>query len=279
MTVIIRPAVATDYPSFARLSTELAAGSDPTPSQTSFELDYLPTTLFAVGGDFAALGYVYVQIFDGVGYVRHLVTDPTCRRLGIGRALMEAARAMFLKAGAGEWCLNVIPTNTPAVALYESLGMSKRYLSIPLKLGWGVVDALPASSAVYDVAEPSSAMDTAFEERFFLIPGQLKTERQLPRRKIVAALRGTEVFGVAVFKIDFPGASPFRVTNADAIRPLLEGVKKWAEHDHLHLMIENDPASAEVLLRAGAVKKFDIVHLRGALAVRPQVATWPSAGP
>jgi RimJ/RimL family protein N-acetyltransferase len=44
------------------------------------------------------------------------------RRRGFGRALMRAAESWALEAGVRKLELHVFPHNTPAIALYESLG-------------------------------------------------------------------------------------------------------------------------------------------------------------
>jgi len=51
-----------------------------------------------------------------------LVVDPTCRRQGIGRALMAAAEAWAEEQGAASLELNVYEFNEDAIAFYRALG-------------------------------------------------------------------------------------------------------------------------------------------------------------
>ena len=51
-----------------------------------------------------------------------LYVTPGSRRLGVGRALLEGARAFAARAGASSMVLQTALTNLPAQTLYESLG-------------------------------------------------------------------------------------------------------------------------------------------------------------
>ncbi len=54
-----------------------------------------------------------------------LFVTPAARRMGAGRALMEAARAEAQRAGVARLELATAKTNVPAQALYESLGWTR----------------------------------------------------------------------------------------------------------------------------------------------------------
>nr|MCH9681594.1 GNAT family N-acetyltransferase [Deltaproteobacteria bacterium] len=130
----IRSAQVPDYPVFARLYEELETG-DPTPAPQTFEHDLMADVLvFERDGD--VVGYTYFQVLDGVGTIRHIVTDTQCRGQGVGRALMAEVAARVRAQGSDRWCLNVKPDNQPAVALYTRMGMQFQYASVAMRMGW-----------------------------------------------------------------------------------------------------------------------------------------------
>ena len=53
-----------------------------------------------------------------------VVTDPEQRRRGLSRAVLCHLLARGQEAGATGACLQVVASNEPAIALYESLGFS-----------------------------------------------------------------------------------------------------------------------------------------------------------
>jgi GNAT superfamily N-acetyltransferase len=61
---------------------------------------------------------------DGLGVVSRLLVSPAARRLGIGRGLLEAARAEAASRGLVPM-LEVVTWQRPAVSLYEALGWSR----------------------------------------------------------------------------------------------------------------------------------------------------------
>jgi ribosomal protein S18 acetylase RimI-like enzyme len=78
------------------------------------------TWVAEVHGSVAGYLIAYGRALDGVErpYVGGVGTDPAFQRRGIGRELMYAAMA----ANPGLW-LHVRAGNTPAISLYESIGM------------------------------------------------------------------------------------------------------------------------------------------------------------
>ncbi|MGP8078246.1 MAG: N-acetyltransferase family protein [Thermoplasmata archaeon] len=59
---------------------------------------------------------------EGAGYVSMVVVDPTQRRRGHARRLLEEARRASERRGRGFVVLDVLESNAPARALYESIG-------------------------------------------------------------------------------------------------------------------------------------------------------------
>ena len=74
--------------------------------------------LVAVLGE-KVVGYLGVQVVCGEGSVTNVAVDPTCRRRGIARALFGAC---FAGGNMDFLTLEVRPSNTAALALYQGLG-------------------------------------------------------------------------------------------------------------------------------------------------------------
>jgi ribosomal-protein-alanine N-acetyltransferase len=72
-------------------------------------------------GDEVVAYIVFWQIRDDV-QVNNIAVHPDCRGLGIGEALMQFAIAKVRGEGAAFMTLEVRPSNTAAVALYQKLG-------------------------------------------------------------------------------------------------------------------------------------------------------------
>ena len=71
-------------------------------------------------------GYVGLQILLDEGYLCNLAVSEAFRRRGIGKALMTAAIECCKAHGCAFLSLEVRPSNTAAVRLYEALGFTKR---------------------------------------------------------------------------------------------------------------------------------------------------------
>ncbi|MBJ7459314.1 MAG: GNAT family N-acetyltransferase [Thermoleophilaceae bacterium] len=86
----------------------------------------------AEGTDGAVLGFVFCVEREGlaayesgpaIGYVEEIAVVESARELGIGRALMEAARLRFRERGYAWFELSTVPGNEDARAFYARLGM------------------------------------------------------------------------------------------------------------------------------------------------------------
>ena len=65
-------------------------------------------------------GYLVCSRYADVWHLMNIAVDPASRRRGIARALLEA---LLQRAGREEpYTLEVRPSNTPAIALYEQFG-------------------------------------------------------------------------------------------------------------------------------------------------------------
>jgi GNAT superfamily N-acetyltransferase len=261
----IRPATAADYPVFERLFPELRTG-DATSSERVWARDLAPQSL-VLDREGDAAGYVYFQILDGLGYIRHVVVDPNHRRAGVGLALMTEVAGRLRAAGIGEWCLNVKPDNEPAIRLYARMGMSLQYACVAMRMTWDIAERLPSASP-HLVVEPARAEDdTAVEAAFRLPRGLLAKQRAMAGARIFVAQQSDAIAGVAVFFPEFPGAYPFRAREAAHARALLAAMRGNADPSKawVQLVFEDAPDLAAAFEAAGARRHMEFVHLRGAV--------------
>lgn len=268
-----RPAVATDYEHFVRLLPELAV-DDPTPSRERWEMAMAPDTLlFEEAGE--VVGYAFLQVLHGTGYVRHVVVDPAHRGRGHGRTIMAVLARRFREAGCSEWCLNVKPENTTAVRLYKGVGMEERYVSTALRIDWSAAAGLPEPERAVTARRLEASEATAVEAAFGMVTGTL-TAALAQAWKVVlrlvdpAAPEAARV-GVASFDPHFPGAFPFRVGRPSYARALLDAMRANAtpEHSFVGLVVEDDAALTRHLVEHGATVRMEILHFRGALSAAP----------
>jgi ribosomal protein S18 acetylase RimI-like enzyme len=69
--------------------------------------------------------------FDGHrGWVYYLAVDPSARRKGLGRALMQAAEAWLCRMGAPKIQLMVRADNTQALAFHRALGLEDQNVTV-----------------------------------------------------------------------------------------------------------------------------------------------------
>ena len=259
----IRDATASDYGAYVRLVAELGV-DDPVPSATRFVDELRARTLVAVDAHDEVIGYVLVEELHGVGYIRNIVSDPARRRTGVGVALMAAARARFLAAGATTWCLNVKPDNAAAIGLYARFGMRTAYRSTILRLPSGI--ALPPTDLV--LAPLPAERDADVEPLLRLLPGQLASARTRPSRYVLGLSRGDELLGACVYIPAMPGAFPFRLrspAHAAAFIALLRTFTSIPNAAFLQVGVEDDDALAAEVLRLGAYVQLELLHLRGPL--------------
>lgn len=253
----IRPANAADYDAFARMYPQLNT-PDPTPSRERWERELAPRTIVAGDGD--VVGYCYAQVLRDTGYVRHLVSDASARRSGVGRALMQAMLERFRAAGCTRFCLNVKPDNEPALSLYRGFGMKVAYASTAMGLPWSAVERLPPGQG------RPGLDDAAAEARFALPAGQIADARSMPGR-VVVTLFEEGVVGLAIFDTNFPGAFPFRVADPSRVRPLLEAMfpHRRPTDARVNVVIDDGPEVEARILEVGGEVRLRTLHLEGPL--------------
>lgn len=75
--------------------------------------------------DEGPIGMILCRAVAGEAEILTLAVDPTRRRRGAGRALVEAAAGMAATLGAEEMFLEVAVDNPAALALYEAAGFAR----------------------------------------------------------------------------------------------------------------------------------------------------------
>jgi GNAT superfamily N-acetyltransferase len=260
----LRAAAPGDYPAFTRLFGELAVDDPPAPRER-WQADLMPATVVAER-DGEVVGYCYFQLLQDSAYVRNVAVAPAGRRAGIGRALMETARAAARARGLSRWQLNVKPDNDAAIALYRSLGMRPAYTSTALRFPWSLVAALPAPPrpTTARLLEPARF---ARVEQALRVPAGLDTEVRTDRVLLELTDAAGTPLGYARFSPGFPGAFPFRLAEPALARPLLEEMQRHARPGlgYTQVVVEDDAALTALLCQAGAEVRERIVHYEGSL--------------
>lgn len=78
--------------------------------------------LVARGEDGMILGYGGLLVVLDEGYITNIAVAESCRRKGLGRAMLSALIDHCRESGASFLTLEVRQSNAPAIALYESMG-------------------------------------------------------------------------------------------------------------------------------------------------------------
>lgn len=261
--MLVRAARPDDYRMFARLHPELRT-PDAVPDEAWFRREMLATMLVAErDGSSEGVGIGYYQVLKGIGFLRMLITDPAVRRAGVGRALMDAVRARFTQSGCTEMCLNVLPTNAAAIALYESYGLRRAYGSKVLGFPWGLLDRAPAGRGEVHPIEPAD--DPRVERDTGMLPGLLADVRRKGGRLFGKIEETGSIVAAAIFDPNFPGAYPFRAWTLDHAVALLRAFRPHARPGDaaLGLVLEDLPDVADALLALGATLRLETMHMRG----------------
>lgn len=80
--------------------------------------------LLAVMDDMV-IGYTGMWLIVDEAHITNVAVLPSYRKLGIGKGMMQKALDIAKTKGAGSMTLEVRPSNTPALALYEKLGFEQ----------------------------------------------------------------------------------------------------------------------------------------------------------
>lgn len=139
--ILIRDAVPGDASALTWLNTE-AMGYDYPQDKTEEKLKKLLSSdrdkILAAELDGKLVGYLHLVDYDVLyaGHMKNIMgiaVDPSCRRMGIGRALLEAGEAWAKATGAEGVRLVSGESRTGAHAFYRSLGYQGDKMQLNLK--------------------------------------------------------------------------------------------------------------------------------------------------
>jgi GNAT superfamily N-acetyltransferase len=261
----IRAAVPTDHPTFVELVQELGV-DDPIPSLERFCDDLMPSTVIAER-DGLPVGYAVSRCMSDTLHVAHVVSAPSARRTGVGRALFDALVERARASGCGFLQLNVKPTNVAAIRLYESFGLAQTHTNLGLKIEWAVAEAKGDAETAARARSIEPEDDAALEVAWSMPSGMLAEQRARPNRvlRMIEVPRVRPAMGV--FDRGFPGVYPFHAHDAAHALALLRALRPFApENPLVFLMIENQTDLGAALVSAGADLRMETVFMRGPVA-------------
>jgi GNAT superfamily N-acetyltransferase len=258
----LRDAASEDHAAFVELFAELEVDEAPF-SQDRFVAEMLPTTILAEIGGMPA-GYAYFRLIGELVHLSQLVTAKATRRAGIGRALFGEVARRAKAHGCTSLMLNVKPQNEPAIALYESLGLTRRATNHALRVPWAMIDRLSDADAPLAVRPFDASEDERLERACGLTPGIFAERRAHPGRIFLAVEPGP---AVAVFDVAFPGIRPLHAPDLPHALSLLRAARPHAlpEHDGVNTLVEDQPALAKELLAKGAALRLEALAMGMAL--------------
>jgi GNAT superfamily N-acetyltransferase len=258
----VREASSGDYADFVRLFPELAI-DDPIPTREVFEREMMPTMLVAEL-DGVVAGVVNYHLLSGAAHVRIIITAKETRRRGVGQTLMTAVRDTLRATGCETWTLNVRPHNVAAIGLYEKMGMRRVLESQALRIPWAEVEKMPPLAT-----RPIRPEEDARIEEDLAIPTGLLALRRAQEGRVLLAIEDEgRVQAACAFDPAFPGAQPFRAARAVLAMGLLRALTPHAlpAHDFLFVSIEGQRAITNALLAHGAILRFEMLFMRGAVS-------------
>lgn len=264
-----RAAVDADHALFARFFAELEVPED-TPRLERWRSVMQPTSFF-LERDGTAVGYAWYEVFGTDGYVRHVVADPSARRTGVGRALMDELARTFRAAGCTRWRLNVKSTNHAAIALYRRVGMDVEYPTSVLRLPWNSLASLPRPAKTIEAREVETARAPAIERAFGLPAGRLATARTPAGARVLSLVDHHDPtnprVGIACFDPAFPGCFPFKVARPEFAHALLAALEPVSPRppEWIQLVVEDDVPLAKLFVKRGATELFEVLHFSGEL--------------
>jgi len=115
-----RPLVEADLDRVAAIERE--AFTDPWPRRSFVELLAEPHVRAVVHRDGRLAGYALFSLVAGEGEILNLAVDPSARRRGFGRRLLDAVLEAMRAAGTTAVFLEVRQSNHAAIELYAGAG-------------------------------------------------------------------------------------------------------------------------------------------------------------
>lgn len=264
----IRGARREDHAAYAELFRELGV-PDPIPDAETWTEKQVPTTLIAEESG-AVVGYLFYEHVGSTLYIRNVVSAPTARRRGIGRALMKEVLVRRRAPGTRDWCLNVKEDNVPAIRLYESLGLRIAYTTHVLQIPWSA--QVPASDAI-EVRTPLPGEGAVLEPALGLLSGLVEHHRKLERVLLAAFDEHGEAAGFASYNPAFPGAFPFKAKRVEVAGTLLRAMAPYRLYlqgddwrsTSVQLVLEDEATLSEELVHLGATCVLKIFHMKAPL--------------
>jgi GNAT superfamily N-acetyltransferase len=262
MSPSVRDATTTDYDAFTRLFPALQI-PDPLLTAVEFEQQMLPNVVIAE--DEEPVGYAHWRVYGATVHLVHLVVDPSARRRGVGRMLIEEVRRRALTGGCSRWYLNVKADNAPAIQLYERSGLSLEQRGWSMVADWSALLALPGSTGALEF-EPSAEAMSRFARDHGIDPERLALVRARSGVVFVAQRTDDGTCAIAAFDPAFPGIYPIAVRSPEHARPLFEALRPHARHLHVDIFVEGNAALADALRKGGAKTRFEILRMGASLA-------------
>lgn len=270
--IVVQPAKAADYPAFAGLFPELGV-DDPVPDEAEFTERMTPRTRIAsIDGRVAGYLYFNPQPIDHL-HVNHVVVAPWARRLGVGTALLVAARREGVSAGCRTWSLFVKADNAAAIGLYRKGGLERAHGSVPVRLTWEQVLALPAAAAG-TIRDLAPVEDPLIETRFALRPGRLATFRSFGSPRLLLLEVDGAARGIAVFTPNFPGVALLRADDLADATALLRAIYPLRRTDFPEAVADWRRTGMQVMVD-DAHELLDLLEARGG---RPVMRLWFMTG-
>lgn len=139
MTLSVERAVVADPELLAAVRRLLPQLSDTAKPPEAYDLESIvtspATTMFVARDDNKSIvGILTLALFrlpSGVrAWIEDVVVDESARRLGAGRALVEAALALAVDSGADKVDLTSRPSRDSARRLYETMGFEERTTTV-----------------------------------------------------------------------------------------------------------------------------------------------------
>jgi GNAT superfamily N-acetyltransferase len=269
---LVRDARPDDYGAFTRFFAELGV-PDPVPTPEQYETRIRPHALMLCEpGDDRPVAYACWRAQGQMARVLHVVVDRARRGRGLGLDVMKAIADRARAAGCTRWRLFTVPSNAPAVRLYERSGMRVVSRASAMRIAWADVARVAGgragetSSPRASIVEPQD--DAQLEAAFALDASEIAAYRAERARVLLRLDDGDGIAGFAAFDPAFPGAMPFRVRRAALAYSLLEAMRPYARPADSHVRATaEDEGVADALSEAGAETLVVVQRMEGPIAL------------
>lgn len=264
----LRAARPEDHAVFARLFLELGV-RDPPPPPEVWAAELMPLTLVQEGSA-GPVAYTVADVLGELGYVVQLVVDPSARRQGLARRMMEAVARSFQERGCRRWGLNVKRDNTAALALYGSLGLRPVREATTLTVSRAHLEVLPPAPAGLQVVPVGEAEWEPLTAAFRMMPGKLARFAKRASHRLLRLDHPAEADPARLGMMDLRTGGvlfPFFAATPGHARALLEEAFRREPAEALQVVVTDDPPLLGLLRGAGAAVEMETLELQGPLPV------------